>query len=64
MAERIDHQDRLNRRDPTAAGVKEGDLLQELIDKHNALCAKLDADVGVTDTDFAATLSLQDLNDR
>lgn len=76
MAEIWNHQDRLNRRDPTGARVKEGDLLQELITahndlatKHNALLAKLDADAGVTDTNYAATqtatyAALKDLNSR
>lgn len=44
--------------------AKLGDLLQELIDKYNALCAKLDADVGVTDTNYAATLGMTDINAR
>lgn len=67
MATRVhmDHQDRLNRRDPTARDVREGDLLAEMIDQHNvlvgkynALLAKLDADAGITDTNYAATVGV------
>lgn len=56
--------DELNRCMPAAAHAKLGDLLQEIITKHNALAAKLDADAGVTDTNYAATLKITPLNQR
>lgn len=54
----------LNRMSPAAARVQMGTLLAELIDKHNAMLAKLDADAGVTDTDYVSTLGIAPLNDR
>lgn len=54
----------LNRMSPAAAQAQLGSLVQELIDKHNALCAKLDADATVTDEDYAATLSIKGLKER
>lgn len=57
-------QNQLNRMNPTAADAKLGDLLKELIDKHNALCAKLDADAGVTDTNYTALHRVGDLESR
>lgn len=59
-----DMQDKLNRCMPIADDVKLGDLLQELVDKHNSMLAKLDADAGVTDTDYVSTLSMSNINDR
>lgn len=56
--------DLLNRSYPAMARAKLGDVLQELIDQHNALLAKLDADTGVTGTDYASTLGIADLEDR
>ena len=56
--------DMLNRMTPAAAYVKLGEILDELVTKHNALCAKLDADAGVTDTNFAATLGIATLQSR
>lgn len=56
--------DELNRCMPAAAHAKLGDLLQEMITKHNALAAKLDADAGVTDTNYAATLKIEPLDKR
>lgn len=56
--------DELNRMAPAAAHAKLGDVLDDLITKHNALCAKLDADAGVTDTDYAASLGITPLADR
>lgn len=54
--------DQLNRSMPIASKVKLGTAVQELIDaynamatKYNALLAKLDADAGVTDTNYVAT---------
>ncbi len=60
----IDVQDRLNRMNPSADDVQLGDLLQELITNQNAILAKLDADAGITDTDYASTLALVDINAR
>jgi hypothetical protein len=53
--------DQLNRSSPIADDVKLGDLLNTMITNHNALCAKLDADAGVTDTNYAATLGIKPL---
>lgn len=33
-------------------------IIVNLVNQHNALLAKLDADVGVTDTDYASTLTV------
>lgn len=60
----IDLQDRLNRMNPTADDIQLGDFLQELVDTIQALNAKLDADAGVTDTNYAATLDPLDINAR
>ena len=38
----------------------DGSAVKVLIQQFNALLAKLDADVGVTDTDYASTLKVQD----
>lgn len=57
-------QDELNRMNPAAGHAKLGDLLVEIITKHNALAAKLDADAGVTDTSYAATLKITPLAER
>ena len=57
-------QDELNRMNPAAGHAKLGDLLVEIITKHNALAAKLDADAGVTDTTYAALLKIAPLADR
>lgn len=51
--------DELNRSSPIAHDVKLGSKLDELITKHNLLLAKLDADAGVTDTNYAATLGIK-----
>lgn len=56
--------DELNRCMPAAAHAKLGDLLDEIITKHNALAAKLDADAGVTDTNFASMLRIAPLAER
>lgn len=56
--------DELNRMAPAAAHAKLGDLVDELITKHNALCAKLDADATVTDTNYAALHGITDLAGR
>lgn len=56
--------DELNRMAPAAAHAKLGDLVDEIITKHNALAAKLDADAGVTGTDYASTLGITALSER
>ena len=55
---------RLNKVSPTEKLIKLGDLLDDLITQHNALLAKLDLDAGVTDTNYAATLSVKALDKR
>lgn len=71
-------QKQLNRCMPAAADAKLGDVLADLITAHNALavkhnsvCTKLDADAGVTDTNYSAlhavsgtTLAVTDLESR
>lgn len=57
-------QDELNRMNPAAAHAKLGDLLNEIITKHNALAAKLDADAGVTDTNYSLLHKITPLADR
>lgn len=59
----LDHVDRLNRAMPANKTANLGTVLQELIDRHNALLAKLDADAGVTDTNYAALLSVRNLGE-
>lgn len=59
-----DAKELLNSSSPAADYTKLGNLLDEMITKHNALCAKLDADAGVTDTNFAATLGIATLQSR
>lgn len=56
--------DELNRMNPAAAHVKLGDVLDELITKHNAAMAKLDADAGVTDTNYSALYKVATLAER
>lgn len=51
--------EQLNKMNPAARDAKLGSKLNELITNHNALCAKLDADAGVTDTNYAATLGIK-----
>lgn len=60
----IDPKDALNRAMPANARVQLGDVVDDLITKHNALLAKLDADVGVTGTDYIATLKVKTLAER
>ena len=78
MSNKANHknlQNLLNRMAPVADDVKLGDLLQELVDSNNdlktqviTLTAKLDADAGITDVNYAATIvpaaALADINDR
>ncbi len=58
--------DRFNRMNTTTneTGAKLGDILEEQITKHNALLTKLDADAGVTGTDYVATLAIVPLAQR
>ena len=60
----IDPKDALNRAMPANARVQLGDVIDELITKHNALLTKLDADAGVTSTDYVATLKVKTLAER
>lgn len=64
MSEVRDLEDILNRMNPGAAHVQLGTVLKELLASHNALLAKLDADAGITDEDYEATLALTELADR
>jgi len=57
-------QDELNRMNPAAGHAKLGDLLNEIITKHNALATKLDSDAGVTDTNYSSLLKITPLKDR
>lgn len=57
-------QDELNRCMPAADHAKLGDLIAEMITKHNALLAKLDTDAGVGGTDYVVTLGMTELNNR
>lgn len=57
----IDHKARLNRESPALAAAKFGDVTYDLIAQVNAqqavieaLVAKLNADVGVSDADYSA----------
>lgn len=57
-------QTQLNKTTPTAAKVKLGDVLADLISQVNilnaavrAITTKLDADAGVTDTNYTATVA-------
>ena len=49
----------LNRSNRAAANADLGGVLADLVTKHNALLAKLDADTGVASTDYAATLAVK-----
>lgn len=60
----FDFKNLLNKITPGANRAKLGDITDDLITKHNALCAKLDADAGVTDTNYVATLKVQTLAER
>ncbi len=57
-------QSQLNRMNPAAADAKLGDVLNDLITKFNAALAKLDADTGVTDTNYAARLAVPGIETR
>jgi len=54
----------LDRAMPANNDAKLGALLEELIQKHNSLLAKLDADAGVTDTNYTALLTITPLSQR
>lgn len=54
----------LNRSMPAAADAKLGTVLKDLITNLNALLVKLDADAGVTDTNYSATLTTVGLEQR
>lgn len=56
--------DELNRMNPASNHAMLGDLIDEIIAKHNALAAKLDADAGVTDVNYASTLRIAPLAER
>lgn len=56
--------DQLNRMNPAAADARLGDLLDDLIKKHNALLAKLDLDAGVTDTNYTALHTVAGIETR
>ena len=58
----------LNRMTPAARQAKIGDILSDLIVahnalivKHNALLTKMDADAGITDTNYTSTLTVASL---
>ena len=57
-------QDELNRCMPAAGHAKLGDLLVDIITKHNALAAKLDLDAGVTDVNYGTLTGITPLNQR
>lgn len=60
----IDHETQLNRMTPTTSRVGLGTLLEEMIDQHNAVLAKLDADSGVNGTNYVSTLRVAQLGER
>lgn len=60
----MDNRRVLNNATPGTARAQLGDRVNELIEKHNALLAKLDADDAVTDSDYVATLSVTPLADK
>ena len=57
-------QDELNRCMPAAADARLGDIINDLITAHNAVCVKLDADAGVTDTNYTALYAVATLQSR
>ena len=57
-------EDHLNRSMPAAHEAQLGTVIKDLITALNALLAKLDADVGVTGTDYASTLVVKTLESR
>lgn len=54
----------LNNMAPATAHAKLGDIVDELIGNFNAVLTKLDADAGVTDTDFKAKFGIKTLSER
>lgn len=59
-----DHVRQIDHMNPAAKEAELGTLVQAMGDKFNALLAKLDADATVTDTDYAATLAVETLEDK
>jgi len=59
----VDHEAQLNRMNPASHYAVLGSVLADLIAKHNALLAKLDADATVTDTNYAALLTVNALGE-
>ena len=59
-----DPQNELNRMSPAARDAKLGDCINDLITGFNLLLAKMDADAGITDTDYASTLTLKTIVER
>lgn len=53
----------LDRSDPGRAVAKLGAKLQALMESYNALLLKLDADAGVTGTDYSALRKIETLDD-
>ncbi|MGR9108261.1 MAG: hypothetical protein ACU843_15175 [Gammaproteobacteria bacterium] len=49
---------------PAASNAALGTTIEELQQNLNALLAKLDADVGVTDTNYASTLAVTPLSQK
>jgi hypothetical protein len=49
---------------PAASDAQLGTIIEELQNTVNLLLAKLDADAGVTDTNFAATLKITKLSEK
>lgn len=56
--------DLLNRAMPLFGRMMFGNLVDEMIRKHNSLLEKLDADAGVAATDYAASLRIKTLDQR
>lgn len=56
--------DQLDRSTPAAARAALGAWQREMTEKFNAMLAKLDADAGVTDTNFLATLRVKPPEER
>ena len=54
----------LNRSLPAASHAALGTNIQTLATQFNALLAKLDADVGVTSTDYVSTLRIAPLTEQ
>jgi len=57
-------QSAVNKMTPAASKAKLGDVVADLVAKHNALLAKLDLDAGVTDTNYKALHAVTDMESR